>query len=145
MNSLNDASPKTKDAGEADFGWSARRLRAILVAGFGGLLILMVVAGVGALYSLGELHRLEQQGGRQFLARSQALSTVILSVHVYNNRVEQYLLSSQPAQTGRAATEMANRAAEIHSALHGYPSDREPEEQRLLTELERQFAEEDNA
>ena len=116
-----------------------------MLAGFGGLLILMVAAGLGALYSLGELHRLQQQVGRQFLARSQAISTVVLSVHVYNNRVEQYLLSSQPAETDRAATDMANRVAEIHSALHAYPPDREPEEQRLLNELEKQFGEEDHA
>ncbi|HMK28479.1 MAG TPA: sensor histidine kinase [Terriglobales bacterium] len=146
MATINEAaSTKAKAPGRPEPEWSPRKLRAILLAGFGGLLALMIAAGADALYSLRELHELQQQVGRQYLARSQALSTVVLSVHVYNSRVEQYLLAGSSAEAARKAAEVSSHAAELRSALQGYPQDREPDEQRLLGELQKQFAEEESS
>ena len=75
----------------------ARLMRTLLLAGFGGLLAIMLLAGITALSTLGDLHTAEEAARRDYLQRNQALTTVNFSIHIYGDRVEQYVMRSSSA------------------------------------------------
>ena len=116
-------------------GLSEQGLRGVLLLAFGGLLALMLVAGVSALFSLRQLHKVEQQVTSRFLSRTQALSEVVISVHIYDDELAEFLLDDQAVELREAGT-IAERAAKVHSALKRYPSDGGPRERQLLHEIE---------
>ena len=111
-------------------------LRKVLLLAFGGLLALMLLAGVSALLSLRQLHDVEQQVTSRFLSRTQALSEVVISVHIYDDELAKFLLDNEAAALRGEGTAIAQRAAKAHSALHRYPSDGGPRERQLLREIE---------
>lgn len=114
---------------------SEQGLRGVLLLAFGGLLALMLVAGVSALFSLRQLHKVEQQVTSRFLSRTQALSEVVISVHIYDDELAEFLLDDQAVELREAGT-IAERAAKVHFALKRYPSDGGPRERQLLHEIE---------
>jgi signal transduction histidine kinase len=122
---------------------SAEKLRTTLLLVFGGLLSLMLVASVEALLSLRQLHTIEEQVSGRFMTRTQALSTVLISVHVYDDQLERFLLEDQPIEQSQVGIEIATHAAEAHSALRSYPPDREPQEQKMLNEIEQELSEQE--
>jgi len=126
-------------------GLSTQKLRTVLLLAFGGLLALSLVAGVGALLSLRQLHAVEQEVSSRFMSHAQALSAVVISVHIYDDQLARLLLDDQAAQQSGVDAEIASRAAEAHSALRRYPSDREPQEQRGLQEIEEKLSEQESA
>src|SRR5450755_3642829 len=73
----------------------AGKMRRILLLAFGGLLALMVVAGLDALRSLRQLDVIERQVNQRYSAHSQALTTILISVHIYHDQIERYLLNGQ--------------------------------------------------
>ncbi|MGB2665083.1 MAG: hypothetical protein WAK48_13830, partial [Candidatus Acidiferrum sp.] len=60
----------------------AGKVRRILFVAFGGLLALMVAAGLDALHSLRQLDGLERQVNQRYSTHTQALTTILISVHV---------------------------------------------------------------
>jgi signal transduction histidine kinase len=132
-----DSTPQTMER--------AKRLRAILMAAFGGLLALMILAGVGSLNSLRQLDAMEKEVSRRFSARSQALSVIVVSVHVYNDQMESYLLQDARAKGKMSAADVTNRCAEVRTALANYPAEREPQEQFLIQEIEQDLVKEENS
>lgn len=125
-------------------GLSAQKVRTTLLMAFGGLLVLMLAAGVGALLSLRQLHTVEQEARGRFLTHTQALSAVVISVHMYDDQLARFLLDDQAAVLRDAGREIANRAATAHSALRRYPADGGTQEQRLLQEIEEELSEQEN-
>src|SRR6516225_5546766 len=108
-------------------GPSARKLRTALLLAFGGLLILMLLAGVDALVRLHQLHAIEQQVSNRFLNHTRALSAVVVSVHLYHDQLTNYFLEDQSANPDEKDGEITNQAAQAHYALRSYPSDRGPQ------------------
>lgn len=123
-------------APDARPGQHARKVRALLFLSFGWLLALLIGAGVNALISLRQLNTAEQQVSRRFSARSDALSTLVVSVRIYDEDFERYLLQNQLSSPIPTTDEIASKLAEIRSALLGFPRDQFPEEQLLLGELQ---------
>jgi signal transduction histidine kinase len=123
----------------------SQKLRRILLAAFGGILLLLILGGLDALLSVRKLSRIEQEVNRRFATHSQALSAIVISVHVYNDHMEQYLLQEPPAEQAAKAFDAFGGSAEVYTALRQYPLDQEPEEQLLLKELERGFREQENS
>ena len=119
----------------------ARKLRRILLLAFGGLLALMIVAGLAALHSLRQLDGIERQINQRYSAHSQALTTILISVHVYHDQMERYLLSGEGSESGIDATDVQKRGANVRQALQTYPADTDPEERALLSEIQQKFAE----
>lgn len=115
---------------------SERGLRKVLLLAFGGLLALMLLAGMSALFSLRQLHQVEQQVTSRFLSRTQALSEVVISVHIYDDELATFLMDDQATELRQEGTAIAEHAAKAHSALHRYPSDGGPRERQLLREIE---------
>ena len=111
--------------------------RWILLGAFGGMLFLMILAGVDSLHSLQKLDQVSDQVTRQLSTRSHALVTIVVSFHTYTDQMEQYLLSDEIASNSPAAAEVKKRGDAVHTALGSYPPDCGPEERSLLGQIEK--------
>src|SRR5271154_322315 len=114
----------------------AKKIRWILLAAFGGMLVLMIVAGLSALDSLQKLNQVSNEGSEGFSNHSPAILTVVVSVHTYSDNMERYLMSDAAAPGGPSASDVQNHAAEVHTAINHYPQDCGREERLLLTQIE---------
>ena len=123
----------------------ARKLRRILLLAFGGLLTLMVVAGLDALHSLRQLDGIERQVNQRYSTHTQALTTILISVHVYHDQMERYLLNGESSEGSIDADDVQNCGAKVRDALQEYPADSEPDEQALLSEIQQKFTEQENS
>jgi len=123
----------------------ARKVRALLFLSFGWLLALLIGAGTDALLSLRQLDTVERQVSSRFSARSQALSTIVVSVRVYDDQLERFLLQDQLRAPSPDPSDIANKIAEIRDALRGFPSDQFPEEQLLLAEMQNLLLDQENS
>ncbi len=121
------------------------KLRRILLFAFGGLLALMAAAGSEALLSLRQLDGIERRVNQQYAAHNQALTSILICVHVYHDQMERYLLDGKDAEDRGDAADVQNRAAEVRSALQKYPSDADPEERAMVGEIQQKFQEQENA
>jgi signal transduction histidine kinase len=67
------------------------------------------------------------------------------SLYVCNDHMERFLLDDRATSVGEARSVLINDTSEIRSELRGYPQDRQPEEARLLAQIDRDFSEEEQA
>lgn len=123
----------------------AGKVRRILFVAFGGLLTLMVAAGLDALHSLRQLDGFERQVNQRYSTHTQALTTILISVHVYHDKMERYLLSGENPEADTDVADVRNCGARVRDALQKYPTDTEPDEQALLSEIQRRFAEQESS
>lgn len=123
----------------------ARKVRALLFVSFSWLLALLIGAGVDALFSLRQLDTVERQVSGRFIARSQALSTVVVSVHIYDDQLERYLLQDQLSEPSPVPSDIAEKILEIRAALKTFPQDQFPEEQLLLAEMQSLLLDEESS
>jgi len=121
-------------------GLPSKKVRLTLLIGFGGLLALMLVTGLKALDLARQLHVQEEAIRRTSLAHTQPLMVLSSSICVYNDRVQEYLLSQDPQAEGLTASELSRLTAEVNSTLNAFPESRQPEERALLEDLEHAFA-----
>jgi signal transduction histidine kinase len=122
-------------------GLTSKKMRLALLVSFGGLLALMLIAGLQALYLARQLHAQEEEIRQSFQAHSQPLLVLSSSICVYNDRMQEYLLSQDPQAEGLTDEEFSRLSGEIQSTLRVYPKARQPEERALLESLQRLFAE----
>src|SRR5271169_6731597 len=99
----------------------AENLRRILFLAFGGLLGLMVVAGLEALHSLRQLDGIERRVNQRYSTHNQALTTILISVHVYHDQMERYLLSGDNPESGTDAADVQNRGRKFATLCKGIP------------------------
>jgi signal transduction histidine kinase len=128
---------------KSEGGWPSRKLRLTLLISFGGLLVLIVIAGLGALRLARQLHTQEEEIRQTFLAHSQPLLVLSSSIYVYNDRILEYLMSQDPQADGLTAEEFSRLTAEINSTLRKFPENRQPEERALLDSLQQMFTEQE--
>jgi signal transduction histidine kinase len=124
---------------KSEDGWPSGKLRLTLLIGFGGLLALMVIADLGALRLARQMHTQEEEIRQTFLAHSQPLLVLSSSIYVYNDRIQEYLMSQDPQADGLTAEEFSRLTEEINSTLRKYPESRQPEERALLESLQQMF------
>ena len=123
----------------------AGKVRRILFLAFGGLLALMVTTGLDALHSLRRLDGLERQVNQRYSTHTQALTTILISVHVYHDQMERYLLSGENPDADTVPAVVENCGAKVRDALRKYPTDTEPDEQALLSEIQQRFKEQESS
>lgn len=123
----------------------SRKLRWILLGAFGGMLLLMTVAGIESLRSLRKLSRVSREVSQRYSEHSQALNTIVVSFHVYDDEMEQFLLADVVVTDVPSPAQIANHGTEVHMALHHYPSDCSAEERSFLTQMEEAVAVEESA
>jgi signal transduction histidine kinase len=131
------------DASEPEDSQANRRLRAVLLVGFGGLLIFLLYSGASALQTLRKLHEVEESARHKSLERERVLATVILSANIYSDHMEEFLLSPRPPEEDGAG-EISKQADAARAALQAYPADRSPEEQALIEQLQTFLIEQDS-
>jgi signal transduction histidine kinase len=123
----------------------AKQLRRILPLVFGGLLALMIVAAIVSLYSLREQREIARLAQERFAAHSQALSSIVVLVEVYDNQMDRYMFQQKNAALTATASEVIRRGTEIHNAMLSYPADMDPEEKNLLSQIEQKLLEQEKS
>lgn len=113
-----------------------QKLRWLLLGTFGGMLLLMGVAGIDALRSLRKLHQISHEVSERYSTRSQALQTVLVCFHVYDEQLEQFLLTDVIVANVPTRSNIADKGAEVQSAVHHFPQDGGSEERSLLTQID---------
>lgn len=120
-------------------------MRTLLFLSFGWLLALLIGAGTDALFSLRQLNDAERAVSHRFAARSQALSSIVVSVHIYDDHLERYLLQDELAAPAPDPSDISQQMGAMRSALRSFPSDQFPEEQLLLTEMQDLLLDQENS
>ena len=94
--------------------------RFALLAGFGGLLAIMAVAGIYGIGVLQKIRRNDNQIRRQFLSNNHALNDIRSQLYLSGTYVRDYLLEPEPgrAETYRASLEEVQR--QMESALESF-------------------------
>jgi signal transduction histidine kinase len=122
-----------------------KKLRRVLLAAFGGLLTLMVVAGMESFRSMQRLDALERQANQQYAAHSKALLMLVISVHAYNAQVERFLMPEEGPESRPTADEVAQSAARASVAVQRYPEDQDAQERQLLRKIAEHLADQQNS
>lgn len=118
-----------------------KQSRVVLLGGFGGLLLLMVFAGIDGLQVL---RRMQIRSGaiqRDFLERSRVLNQIRSDVYLSGTITRDYLLDPQPASAERNRGELNRLRQEMDAILTAYSSLMNPEEQTPLNGLRRSLDE----
>lgn len=94
--------------------------RFALLAGFGGLLAIMALAGIYGIGVLQKIRRNDNQIRRQFLSKNHALNDIRSQLYLSGTYVRDYLLEPEPgrAETYRANLEEVHR--QMESALESF-------------------------
>jgi signal transduction histidine kinase len=130
---------------DPQFTQRARKVRFVLLFSFGWLLALLIGAGLSAFGSLRRLDTVSQEVSRRFSARNQAVVTIVLSVHNYDDQLERYLLQDQLPQPAPDIATIDQDIAAIRSALGRFPVDDDPNEQLLISAIQQQLQNEADA
>jgi signal transduction histidine kinase len=69
----------------------------------------------------------------------------VVSVHVYNDEMEEYLMQDWRPEHIPTASDIASSGREVMSALRSYPSDLEPDEQFMLKEIAVELLRQENS
>jgi signal transduction histidine kinase len=119
-----------------DVGEHTTKMRWVLLGAFGGMLLLMILAGLDSLRTLNELNQISNDVAQQFSRRRDALVTVVVLYHSYTDQMEQYLLSDAVASDMPGAAEITKRGVAVHTAIGKYPQNCGPDERSLLGQIE---------
>ncbi len=112
-----------------------RQSRAVLLSGFGGLLLLMVFAGVDGLRVLRQMQERSGVIQHDFLERSQVLNQIRSDVYLSGTYARDYLLDPQPSAAEKNRTELNRLRKEMDAILAGYAGLMRPEERTPLEGL----------
>ena len=113
-----------------------RKLRWILLGAFGGMLLLMTVAGIDSLRSLGKLNQVSREVSHRYVEHNQALHTIVVLFHMYDNEVEQYLLADVIVANVPSRDDIEMQGTAVHLAIHNYPADSNADERAPLKKIE---------
>ena len=94
--------------------------RLLLVAGFGGLLLLMGFAGLGTFHLLQEIQTASDAARGEYLARNRALEQIRSELYLSGTYVRDYLLEPEALKAADHLVALANTRTEMDSALARY-------------------------
>jgi signal transduction histidine kinase len=121
----------------------SKKLRRLLLISFSWLLALLIGAGVDALFAVRRLDRASQEVSRRFTVRNHALATIVVSVRIYDDQLERFLLQDQLQDSSPSPVEVTKQIAAVRAALLDFPPDRDPDEQFLLAVMQQQLQEQE--
>src|SRR5579862_1930834 len=121
-------------------GRMRRRPGVVLVAGFGGLLLIMALAESGALLFLNSLRHNESALQARFLQRNRTLERIRSNIYLSGTFVRDSLLAPEQSGARLQLNALQNLRRDTGSALQSYASAIEPEEatpfQTLRSQIE---------
>jgi signal transduction histidine kinase len=104
----------------ADRKFSLVNSRIVLIVGFGGLLILMAVAGLDGLQALDQIQTSNDTIREGFLLRTQVLERIRADVYVSGTYVRDYLLEPESGKAEGHRYSLLETRRDIESALDRY-------------------------
>ncbi|MGH9662951.1 MAG: histidine kinase, partial [Bryobacteraceae bacterium] len=104
------------------------RTRMILLAGFGGLLVLMAFAGLDSMQVLRQIETDNNDIRRDFLYRNRILAEIRSSLYLSGTYVRDYLLDPDTGQAEVHRQTLQHTRAEMDAALSAYSRLLRPEE-----------------
>src|ERR1035438_6170582 len=112
-----------------------RNSRITLVVGFGGLLLIMALAGIDALLVLRQFRRSDEEIRQRYLSQNHVLNDIRSDVYVSGTYVRDYLLEPdlERAETYRIGLEDVRK--QMESALESYGHEVAPPEIQHYTAL----------
>jgi signal transduction histidine kinase len=116
---------------------NSQKLRWLLLGTFGGMLLLMSIAGIDALRSVRKLHQISRAVSERHSSRDQALQSVLVCFHSYDEQLEEFLLTDVIVANVPTRADIADKGTEVQNALQHYPPDSDSQEQSLLTQIDR--------
>lgn len=116
-----------------------RRIWLALLAGFGGLLILIVTTGAEAVVVLGRLHESGARMRQRFQQRTKILEEIRSQVYLSGTYIRDYLLAPEPngASAQRARLQALQHNAQ--TAVQNYEKDLDPQELASFQELRKEI------
>ena len=117
----------------------SKKIRRLLLISFSWLLALLIGAGTDALLSVRHLERASQEVSRRFTAHNHALAVVVVSVRIYDDQLERFLLQDLLQDSAPDPADVAKQIAAARAALLSFPLDRDPDEQLLLAAMQQQL------
>ncbi len=128
-------------AADSQSAEDSKKLRRLLLISFSWLLALLIGAGTDALLSVRRLERVSQEVSRSFTARNHALATIVVSVRIYDDQLERFLLQDLLQESAPDPADVSKQIAVARAALLSFPLDRDAEEQLLLAAMQQQLQE----
>jgi signal transduction histidine kinase len=128
-------------AADAQSAEDSKKLRGLLLISFSWLLALLIGAGTDALFSVRRLERVSQEVSRRFTARNRALATIVVSVRIYDDQLERFLLQDLLQESAPEPSDVTKQIAAARAALLNFPPDRDSDEQVLLAAMQQQLQE----
>src|SRR5215471_14125722 len=114
--------------------------RLALIAGFGGLLVMMSVAGIATLRMLRQIRENGDQIRREFLARNHILNNIRSDLYLSGTLVRDYLLEPDFEHAESYRSSLKQVRSEMDSALESYGSQLGPEDTKDFAALTMELA-----
>lgn len=99
---------------------SLRNARPLLIAGFGGLLLLLAFAAVDAMQIVGQIQSRSQEIRGSFVARNRLLNQIRSQVYLAGTYTRDYLLEPDAANAGSHQASLARVHQDMDAALDRY-------------------------
>src|SRR5271154_236388 len=120
-------------------GRMRQRPGVVLVAGFGGLLLIMALAEAGAVMFLNSLRHNETTLQARFLARNRTLERIRSNIYLSGTVVRDSLLAPEQSGAQAQVATLDGLRRDSESALSGYAAALEPEETAPFRDLRSQI------
>lgn len=114
--------------------------RLALIAGFGGLLVMMSVAGIATLRMLRQIRENGDQIRQEFLARNHILNNIRSDLYLSGTLVRDYLLEPDFEHAESYRSSLKQVRSEMDSALQSYGSKLGPEDTKDFATLTMELA-----
>lgn len=106
-----------------------------LALGFGGLLVIMALAGIDGIRVLHQISRSDNQIRRQFVSESRALNDIRSELYLSGTYVRDYLLEPDPGRADSYRASLEQVHGEMNAAMESYGEQPEVNQDRDYAEL----------
>jgi signal transduction histidine kinase len=114
--------------------------RLALIAGFGGLLVIITLAGIDTLRVVRQIRTNEDQIRQDFLFRNHVLNNIRSDLYLSGTYIRDYLLDPEFERAESYRSSLEKVRTEMDSALESYGSKIEPEETKHYAALKVELA-----
>src|SRR5215469_9810671 len=138
--------PLLERRAETSMGFNRRFDRLILstrvavIAGFGGLLAIITLAGIDSIRVMQQIRRNDDQIRQEFLSRNHLLNNIRSDLYLSGTYVRDYLLDPEFERAESYRSSLEKVRTEMDSALESYGSKIGPEETKHYAALKVELA-----
>lgn len=119
-------SPQPTPAAGVQASRQRRRIWLALLAGFGGVLILLVAVGMDAVFVLGRLHTSGTEMRQRIQHRTRILEQIRSQIYLSGTYVRDYLLAPEPSESAAQRGRLQALQRSTETALREYERELAP-------------------